>query len=248
MTTKAKYRNGVYTLFDSSTHESISVGAPIYFFDDFGGTTLKAGATIWTAKDISVAGTTVEANLADQHGGIFQLAMDAQDEEQEAGMTWGNQLNFNMDKGPIIEFRAALHTLPTLLTEIYFGVANDYVKGRLAAADEGPTVHAVFHFSIFGAVAGGLAEIYTDDDSTDNGPVTTGVTVLADAYHIFKIDFTQIANVLFYIDGVRVANTTTFSMANGSNVVVQPYLMVYKDSGAGLGDVYFDYVKVWSKR
>ena len=248
MTTKYKYRNGIWTLFESSTHESMPIGAPIQFHEDFKGTTLTDGTTIWTNKDISILGATVRANLADQHGGVFQLGIVAQAEEEEAGLTMGDQLNFNLDKGFIIEFRAALNTLPTLLTEIYFGIANNYVKGRLAAADEGPTVHAIFHFSIFGAVAGGLCHIFTDDGSTDNAQVTTGITVVKDAYHIFKIDFTQIANVLFYIDGARVAPATTFDMSNGSNVMVQPYMMIYKDGGAGLGDLYVDSVRIWSKR
>lgn len=160
----------------------------------------------------------------------------------------GDSLILNLDKGPIIEFRAALHTLPTLLAEIYFGVANAYTKGRLAAADEGPTVHAVFHFSVHDAVDGGLARIFTDDTVNQNEHVTTGITIVPDAFHIFKIDFTTITDVLFYIDGVRVASGTTFDMNQGSNVVVQPYMMLYKDGGAGVGEIYFDYVRAWSKR
>jgi len=31
-------------------------------------------------------------------------------------------------------------------------------------------------------------------------------------------------------------------MANGTNVMVQPYIMCYKSAGAGLGTLYVDYV------
>lgn len=241
MTTKAKYRNGIYTLFESSSNESMPIGAPILLDEEFLGTTLVAGTTIWTAKDTHA--NAIETNIADQHGGVFGLHIDLTEAEMEAGLTMGDQLNFNLDKGFIIEYGVSLKVLPTLLTEAYWGVGNNYVKGTLAAADQGPTVHAMFMADGTGAIT-----IHTDDASTDNDAVATGVTVVAEALHVYKIDFTTITNVLFYIDGVRVASGTTFSMANGTNVVVQPYMMLYKSAGAGLGDVYIDYVKVWGKR
>ena len=242
MTTRYTYRNGLLTFYESSTAESMPVGAPILLYEEFLGTTLVAGATLWLAKDTHAEAT--EANIADQHGGVMGLGIGVTDAEQEAGLTMGNQLNLNLDKGFIIEYVVALQTLPTLLTEIYFGVGDNYVKGRLAAADEGPLVHAMFMADGSGAIT-----IHTDDNGgEDNNAIATGVTVLAGIKHVFKIDFTTIGDVLFYIDGARVASSTGFSMANGTNVMVQPTMMVYKSAGAGLGDLYVDSVKVWSKR
>jgi hypothetical protein len=241
MSTKQVYRNGIWTLYESTTHERVAPFAPILFYEEFLGTTLVAGATIWTAKDIHAEAT--EANIADQHGGVFGMGIGATDAEQEAGLTMGDHLNFNLDKGPIIEFVAALHTLPTLLAEIYFGIGNNYTKGTLAAADQGPTIHAAFMFD-----GSGVCTLHTDDNGgEDNNAVATGVTILADIYHVFRIDFTTITDVLFFIDGVNVG-TAGLSMANGADVVVQPYMMVYKSAGAGLGDLYVDSVKIWSKR
>jgi hypothetical protein len=34
-------------------------------------------------------------------------------------------------------------------------------------------------------------------------------------------------------------------MANGTNVVVQPFLMAHKETSAGDGVIYFDYVKAY---
>jgi len=62
------------------------------------------------------------------------------------------------------------------------------------------------------------------------------------------MDFTIITDVKFYIDGVAVGTGTTFSMANGTNVVTQPFLMAHKETSAGLGVLYVDYVKIWSPR
>lgn len=241
MSTKQVYRNGIWTLYESTTQERVAPFAPILLYEEFFGTTLVAGATLWLAKDIHADAT--EANIADQHGGVFGMGIGATDAEQEAGLTMNDQLNFNLDKGFVIEYVASLKVLPTLLTEIYFGVGNNYVKGTLAAADQGPTVHAAFMFD-----GSGACTLHTDDASTDNNAIATGVTVVAEAQHVFKIDFTTITDVLFFIDGNNVGSATTFDMSNGSNVVVQPYMMVYKSAGAGLGTLYINSVRVWSKR
>lgn len=249
MSTKARYNNGILEFYESTTQERVAVFAPVQFIEDFLGKYLDLynaadnSAGKWIAKDTSAVGTTAEAIVANQPGGVMHLALDAQNEEQEAGLYMNDSLHFNLDKGVVVEFRAAAHVLPTLLAECYFGVANAYVKGTLAAADQGPTVHAMFMLDGSGAVT-----IHTDDTANDNNAVATGVTVLADAFHVFRIDFSNPADVKFYIDGNRVAGTTTFDMSTGTNVVVQPYMMNYKSGGAGLGDMYFDYVKCWSKR
>jgi hypothetical protein len=75
--------------------------------------------------------------------------------------------------------------------------------------------------------------------------VTTGITVVEDVFHIYRIDFTNAADVKFYIDGVAVATSTTFNMSEGSAVMVQPFLEAHKEAGAGVGSLYVDYVKIF---
>jgi hypothetical protein len=241
MSTKSKWRGGNLAFHDGSTHETTGPLAPLVFKDDFLGTTLVAGATEWLAKDIHADAT--EANVANAEEGVFRLHIGATDAEQEAGLTFNDKLFINLDKKPIVEFVAAVHVLPTLLSELYFGVGNAYVKGRLVAADEGPTVHAFFVFD-----GSGICTVHTDDTAVDNDAKATGVTVVADAKHVFRIDFTDITDVKFYIDGVGVATSTTFNMSTGTNVVMQPMAFVYKASSAGLGDVDIDSIAVWSNR
>jgi hypothetical protein len=63
---------------------------------------------------------------------------------------------------------------------------------------------------------------------------------------VYRIDFTSVADVKFYIDGVGVATGTTFNMSQGANVKVQPIVVVQKNGvGADLGDIYVDYIKMW---
>jgi hypothetical protein len=243
MSTKSRWNNGVLEFYDGTTFERVAPLAPIYFVDDFEGTviqTVAAGVKGWTVKDTAGGAETIVAN---QHGGIASLALTAGNEKQEAGLYKGDALNFNLDKGPVIEFRAAVHTEPTDQAEIYFGLANAYVEGPIAEADAGPTVHALFMFD--GSL---VCTLHADDASHDNNAIATGVTVVLDAFHIFRIDFTTITDVKFYIDNVRVGSATTVDMSNGSNVVTQPFIFAHKETGTGVAELYLDYVKAWSKR
>lgn len=240
--TKSKWRNNQLAFYDSVTHETVRAFSPFYWADDFVTDAIlkAAGVPGWTVKDTSAAGDTTPAQVADQSCGVHRLKLDAQAEEQESGLYFNDELELDLDKGPIIEFRISAAVLPTLLAELYFGLANNYVKGTLAAADQGPTVHACFMLDGSGAVT-----IHTDDASTDNDAVATGVTVVAGTFYVFRIDATNVADVKFYINGVGVGTGTTFVMSNGTNVMVQPYLMCYKSAGAGLGTLDIDYVKMW---
>lgn len=228
-----------------STHETLRIeGAAVEFVEDFLNTDINvaaAGVCGWTKKDTSGAGDTYEAIVANQPGGVLKLELDeGQNEKEEAGLYFGDALNFNLDKGVVFECRATIHTAPTVQSEIYFGLANAYVEGPIAEADAGPTIHALFCFD--GALT---PTLHTDDTSNDNDAVATGVTEVADTYSIFRIDASDVSDVKFYIDGARVGSGTTFDMSTGANVVVQPYLFAHKETGAGDGVVYFDYVKVW---
>jgi hypothetical protein len=242
MSTKMRWRNGIATFYDGTTQESMPV-APFVLYDDFEGTvirTVAAGVKGWTVKDTAGGAETI---LANQHGGILSLALTAGNEKQEAGIYLGDALNFNLDKGPIFECRAAVHTAPTDQGELYFGLTNAYVEGPIAEADAGPTVHALFMFD------GGLVcTIHTDDTANDNDAKPTGVTAVLDAFHVFRIDFTTASDVKFFIDGVAVGTATTFDMSTGANVVTQPFIMAHKETGTGVAELYVDYVKVWSAR
>ena len=48
----------------------------------------------------------------------------------------------------------------------------------------------------------------------------------------------------FTIDGVAVATASTFGTAGKS----QPFIGCYKASGAGLGVLQLDYIKIWQNR
>ena len=77
------------------------------------------------------------------------------------------------------------------------------------------------------------------------------MSTVAGTYNIFRIDFTNLYDVKFFIDGVRVATGTTFDMSNltAGEQQMQPYFSLDKAGGlASLGDMNIDYVKILSNR
>ena len=164
-------------------------------------------------------------------------------ESEEAGLYGKDDKQWNIDKGLIFECRMAMHVTPTVGAEVFVGMTNDSygaASNRVAAADE-LAIHMGFAFDGSNACV-----IYTDDAVADNNGISTGITVVNDAYHVFTIDATDVTSVKFYIDGVRVASTTTFSMANGTNVGFQPMVLAQKNGAdAGLCDIYVDYIDIY---
>jgi hypothetical protein len=233
-------------VYNKSTHETLRIeGASVFFADDFLGKyenvyiAADNSAGPWIEKLTGAAPPTI-VMLDSIGGGALSFNLTADEQKQEAGIYFNNYKNFNIDKGVIFEARVAVHTAPTAQSELYFGVANDYVEGPIAEADAGPTVHALFCYD--GALT---PTIHTDDATTDTDAVATSVTSVLDTYAIFRIDASVPASAKFYINGVRVGSSSTFDLSAGANVVVQPFIMAHKEAGVGVGSMYLDYVKMW---
>lgn len=222
-----------------NSHETALPIADVVFYDDFLGQAIDTTHN-WTAKD---TGDATETLLEDGAAGIVALHLAVTGEEEEAGLYQNDKLWVRLDHAPVFECRVSPHVLPTLLTEMYFGLCDSYVKGELAAADNGPLTHICFMLDGSGAVT-----IHTDDTANDNDAVATGVTLVADEWAVFRIDCSDPTNVLFFINGNRVASGTTFDVSTDADQELQPYFMVYKSAGAGLGDLYVDYCRVWQNR
>jgi hypothetical protein len=238
--TKPKWRGNQLAFYDGITYETVDpIGAPILFYDDFLGTVVNTD--LWTEVDVASATKAIGASILTYH-----LHPEVIDEAEDAGIYAKDDKVWDLDKGPIFECRLAIHVAPTLTSELIMGVQNDnygVASQRVLAADQ-VDIHSFFGF--YTTVGTGLtAVISTDDSANDSGVITTGITVVLDAYHIYRIDFTNVADVKFYIDGVGVATGTTFNMSTGTNVKVQPIVMLTKAVDDGLGDIYLDYVRIW---
>ena len=91
----------------------------------------------------------------------------------------------------------------------------------------------------------------TDDNGViNNDDVATGVYAVAGTPNIYRIDFTDLRDVKFFIDGVRVASGTTFDLnvLTGATAILQPYIELDCGADASEGVFDIDYVKIWSNR
>jgi len=89
-------------------------------------------------------------------------------------------------------------------------------------------------FRLIGATSTTALVVETDDATNDNDDVATGAT-LANVYKRLLIDTSDLTSVKFYVDGARVAATTTFDMSDiSSGLNVQPYISHAKASGTGV--------------
>lgn len=242
MPVRGRSRNGMIEYFEpQQQYERVGNIASVSFYDDFYGKAINTVQT-WTAIDVSAAGLTTPVLIADSAtaggNGIVSLPLDATSEAQEAGLTWGDQRTLNLAMTPVCEWILAAHTLPTLLSIAVWGLAGD----KNAVAD---TVAESIWFRMDGA---GAVTVETDDTVNEKTKVATGITLVADVYHTFRIDCTTPTAILFYIDGVQVAASTTFNMNQVPLLKLQPYIAIQKASGAGLGELYVDAVRCFQRR
>lgn len=211
----------------------------IEYVEDFlGPQTLTAsptGSDQWDIADTSSTGTPTYTV-----GGIngeATLAFDSQAEIQNVCLFKSDVLNFDIDAIHSIELR--VKTVATLdsATSLAFGLCsarNDAIDSLAA--------HASFRL-----IGSNSLVVETDDSVNDNDDVATGAT-LGSTYKRFVIDFAGgKSNVKFYVDGARVAASTTFDMSNYS-AGFQPYVQIQKTADANTDSVVIDYIKIVSKR
>jgi hypothetical protein len=245
MATKCKYNwhdTGRQVFFDGSTYETLHGMYPVSFYDDFTGADVVIPATgadesgcKWTKKIVGAAPPTV-GRIADGVNSIIECAMTSASQKQDAAIHMDDELGFSIAQGAIFECRLNLSVLPTLN-----GVASWGLWG--AWADGGSAYRVGFE-----AAASGAITCECDDNATDTA-TASGVTVLTTDWKIYRIDCTTQADIKFFIDGVRVAASTTFNnAASAANSKSQPHVGLYKASGAGLGKIQLDYVKVLQNR
>ena len=237
------HNTGHQVWYDKSTYETLKTSYPLYFYEDFlggdGGSPM-AGTAIWNVVDVNAA---TESFVVDSVNGLFRLFLDGTDvNDEDAVLYHGDNRTFDVDNGLIFETKIDVAVLPTLTAEAVWGMCGNHNLDNDTAAES-----CWFKLDGTGAV---VVEI---DDATaghTNDDVATGVTVVPGTANVYRIDFTSLTNVKFFIDGVRVAASTTFDLSTltGATAVLQPYFSLDKTGDAGVGTLDIDYVKIWSNR
>lgn len=188
----------------------------------------------WVKADTSAAGAPTVSGLA---GGGLRMLLASTTEVENLCVYHGDALTFDIDD--IISAEFAVKTVATLdsATSIAFGLCS--------ARNDDPDALAA-HAS-FRLIANNNVLVETDDGTSDNDDVATGLT-LGTGWKRFKIDFAsrnttmeppsvsrgRKSNIEFYGSNDngslrRVASGTRFDMSNYSSGL-QPYFQLQKTS------------------
>ena len=210
------------------------------FEDDFfGGKTYTAtvGEGNWKITDTSSSGTPTYASVSPSATGEIALTFDSANEIQNVCLDFGDKLCFDIDNLQRVVFIVKTVASLNAATTLAFGLQS-------ARNDDTDSTTNNAQFKLAGSNA---VVCETDDGTTDNDDKASGVSLVA-TYKEFVIDFTGgKSDVKFYIDGQRVASTTTFSMsaATGS---LQPFVQISKTASTNVNSVTIDFVGVYCKR
>lgn len=209
------------------------------YVDDFFGTsatfpTSADAANPWLVADTSAAGTPTYV----RNSGEAVLTLASTSEVENVCLYHGDALSFDIDGLFAFEARVKVSGC-TSGTSLCFGMGS-------ARNDTQDSVAANAWFKMVGADSTTAVVVETDDGTTDLDDKATGTT-LSTTYKRFKIDFSNKKDVKFYIDGTRVAQSTTFDMSAYSSGL-QPIIQIQKTSSANTDAITIDYVKVNGKR
>ena len=212
------------------------------FVDDFWGADTYSTAgqgSPWAIADTSSSGTPTYAHVSPSATGEIALTLAATSEVENVCLSFGDVLPFDIDNLQRFEARVKVSGCTTGST-ISWGLAT-------ARNDTPGSIANRALFRMTGATSTTAVTVETDDATTDSGLIATGAT-LATVYKEFVIDFTGgKSNVKFYIDGVRVASATTFSLA-GFSASMQPFFQIQKAANTNVDAITIDYVRVLLER
>jgi hypothetical protein len=228
----------VTMFYDANTHETITYNNPCELHEDFvgpGHTTIPTAGSPsagypWVQKIVGSGPPTV-GPVSNYAGGLVRAALTSTSEKEDAALYANDALNWDVTKGLIFEARVAMHVVPSAAAvEMVFGLQSAWIDGPDNAS----------YYVQFQALASGLINMRTKD-GVNTISKATSVTLVADAFHIFRIDCSDVTDIKFFIDGVQQsANNALSFAATGASAILQPYCSVYKASGTGVGSLDID--------
>lgn len=211
-------------------------GGGITYFEDFFGLAAAITNREWDVVDV---GAATEAEVADTHGGEFALTLTSASEAQDAVLYHGDQLNFDITKLKRFACRLKVSAEPGTLAVAVWGMASAHDLDKDTVA-----FHAWFRLQ---ASLDLLVE-NDDDGSVTSDDNDTLIDLVVGVYHLFEIDFSDLSDVKFYVDGIRQLASTTFDLSAASTKL-QPYFSLDKPaSESSLGAITVDWVRITASR
>lgn len=229
------HSTGHQVFYDGTTFETLATTFPVFQKYDFLDPALDT-TNLWTLRD---TGNATEALVGDAPNGVISLALTNANEVQLAGTDWNDNRTLTLNQGLIWEARIKLAVLPTGAVVACWGLCGDH----------NAAVDTVAESIWFRADGSGAVTVETDDTSNETSQVATGVTLLNTTWAVFRIDCTSYSSVKFFINGTRVAASTTFNMSQVAALALQPVFRIGKEAGAAtVGTMYVDYCAVMQNR
>lgn len=237
----------IRSFYDTNTAETLVRLQPVVLEDDFVGAGHTAGVPAagspvagypWVKRVVGAAPPTVAA-VANAAGGVMACTLAVTAEKEDAALYGNDQLTWDVTKNLVYEARASLAVVPSVAgVEVVFGLQSAWIDGPDNAA----------YYLRFQANGSGAINCQSKD-GVNTFSVASGVTVAAGAYHLFRIDATNVADVAFYIDGSRVNSVGSISFAaTGAAAILQMYASAYKAAGPGVATLNLDAVSVSTDR
>lgn len=214
----------------------------IGFEDDFVGAALNTTDGKWGTTIVKTAGTPLAQLRANEPDGVVELVLDTTAEQQVAELNWGDQRNIALAKGPVFYTRLQFVGMGASRTAVW-GMGTDRVTNP-----DNVTASVWFKTDASAALL-----IESDDNTTDNDDIATGITITEGANVWYKIDCSDISAVRFSIkrasDKQWLNVGTALSMAAGTARILQPIIQLQKTGGASNPYMRVDYVGVvWERQ
>lgn len=177
----------------------------------------------WTVKDTSSSGTPTYLCASDVG---MVLSIVNTNEAQILTMYTNDVLPYDLRYVQNVWWVASVSGIDSTTT-LVMGLAS-------AQNDTSDTVSVNAWFRMEGSASTTALVVETDDNDTNLDDKATGTTLAGTLKRMF-VDFSQgLADARFYVDGARVAATTTFDMSGlAAGGDVQPYVQIQKSGGTG---------------
>ena len=225
--------------YDGTTQETLMSTHPKQFVEEWDGAaggSVIDGTMIWNTVDVGSGST--QAIVADDDK--FLLHIPVLSGACDSVLYQNDNKTFDVGNELVLEAGVTLAVAPGTGVCVVFGMAGNH------NLDKDSVTEAAW-FRLDASLA---LKVETDDTTNNNDDIDTGITLVAGVKHIYRIDFSTLSDVKFFVDGNRVAYGTTFDMSNlsASEAKMQPYFSLDKATGSGLGDMNIEYVKIFSNR
>jgi hypothetical protein len=158
---------------------------------------------------------------------------------ESARLDWGDQRNIPFNKPWYVSFYGQIPVAITTAQRAVIGLAHDH-----NATLDTNTLNAWFRLEASMALLVEVDDNVTDQDDLAAQP--SAVTLTAATDYLFTIRYDPVRkSVIFWLNDNQIREVTGIALPS---TTVQPYVIVQKDSGAGVPSVQIDLADLWWER